>query len=162
MRWFFLTAFLFASPAMAQDPNADPKTAAINLGLAVKLCLAAYRLPSALPDEFRQAGFTVAPGLDANSFEFDAHGVVGVFQTTTGYCLAQTAVVPLETTQPFIKELSETLFPGMVELGAPEGGNGPCDGLSIFAPQKMIRVSYSATGNSGDCLFDGTSAVIIR
>ena len=58
------------------------------------------------------------------------------------------------------------LFGDGLTMGNPELPVGqpvpPCDGLSIFAPRMLIRVTYSAAGNSGDCLNDGTSAIQIR
>ncbi|MEM1386783.1 MAG: hypothetical protein AAF748_10045 [Pseudomonadota bacterium] len=157
-----LAAFGLSAPALAQDPNADPRSAALNLGLAAKLCMTGSRVPDTLPQIFGEAGFDISPGLGEMEFEVRAHGIFGAFDIGSGYCFIQTAVVPLETTQPMIRDLANTLYPGQVQEGAPEGGTGPCDGLSIFAPRRLIWVSYAAAGNSGECLFDGTSSVIIQ
>lgn len=164
MRLRFLLPLLIAlaSPASAQDPNADPRSAALNLGLGAKICLTNYRTPDALQNAFTTAGFTVSPSFDAGVFDVSAHGVAGGFDSRSGYCYLMTAVVPLETTQTLTQDLAASLFPGMIQPGHPETGmESPCNGVSIFAPQKLIWMHYAAAGNSGDCIFNGTSAVII-
>lgn len=149
-----------AAPAQAQQ--IDVETAALNLGLAVKICLTNYRTPGEFQNAFTGAGFTIAPGIDSDVYDLNGYGVWGLFNETTGLCNIQSEAVPLETTQPLIRDLAEQLFPGQVQPGAPEGANGPCDGISIFAPQKLLWVRYSQAGNSGECIFDGTSAVVVN
>lgn len=139
-----------------------------NMHLAAELCLRNYRSEAALPDAFRAAGFSVTEGLDAGYYDFEGPQVWGGFSANPdeGYCYVQSADVPLAIAEEMGERLSRELFPDMVQMGKPEHTVGttvpPCDGLHIFAPQSLITVSYSAAGNSGECLNDGSSAIVIN
>ncbi len=140
-----------------------------NMSLAAEICLRNYRTETGLPDAFRTAGFSISAGLDAGFFNFEGPQVWGGFSTDTtkGYCYVQSGDVSLVIAEEMGLRLANTLFgEDVVELGNPELPVGqpapPCDGLSIFAPQQLIRITYSAAGNSGECLNDGSSAIIIQ
>lgn len=136
----------------------------MNMQLAAELCLKNYRTPDAMADAFAAAGFTLAPGMDAGSYEVSAPEMWGIVSPGQGesYCNIQSQAVPLSTAQAIGTALGDRLFPGMASQGSPEGGHGPCDGISILAPQRMIWISYSQAGNSGECIDDGTSAIVLQ
>ena len=167
-----IRALLLATGVVAtsfQPANAVGELVAAtkNMRLAAELCLRNYRSHAALPDAFNAAGFSVSEGLDAGFFEFQGPQVWGGFNAGAGaaYCYVQSSDVSLAIAEEMGERLARELFPGMVELGKPEHPVGtpipPCDGLHIFAPQSLIVMSYSAAGNSGECLTDGTSAIAI-
>ena len=167
MRNLLLSALLSVVatlPAQAQD---NASVSAHNMRLAIEVCLLNYRTEPGLSEAFLVAGFTLYDGLDPGSYEFEADGVSGLFTTrdATGYCTVQSPLVPLATAEALGAELATTLFPGNVVAGGPEHPVGtpvpPCAGLSVFALQQLITITYAAAGNSGECLIDGTSAVII-
>lgn len=154
---------------MSVHPNAplaaeDLRVATQNMKNALELCLRNYRSAAALPVAFTSAGYTVRSGLDTGVHEFSAPGVYGGF--VENYCIVQSSDVPLAIAEDLGRRMAEALFPGKVELGDPEktvsGAVPPCEGLSIFAPQKLIRVTYAVAGTSGACGNDGTSAVIVN
>lgn len=144
------------------------RVATQNMSLAVEICLRNYYNEAALPDAFRTAGYKVSAGIDAGFYDFEGPGVWGGFSTDTikGYCFVQSGDVPLAVAEEMGLKLARRLFGDKVELGNPELPVGQpvpfCDGLSIFAPRQLIRITYSAAGNSGDCLNDGTSAIAIK
>lgn len=158
-------ALLLPQPLAAQGAL---KVGVQNMRLAMEICLRNYRSEGMLQQGFAQAGFALQQGHDADVFEFDAPGVSGGFRTSgpEGYCYLGSGDVPLAIAEEMGLNLAQTLFPGMVTLGNPERSINapvaPCDGLSIFAPQTLIRITYSAAGNSGECLNDGTSAIQIK
>ncbi|WP_227268927.1 hypothetical protein [Roseobacter weihaiensis] len=159
---FIITGVMLMPSQVAAQGNL--KVATQNMRLAFELCLHNYRTPLDLPYAFSSTDFTLGKSLDEGVTEFSAPGISGTFQA--GYCNIQTPDVPLAIAEDMGQRTAETLFPGMVTLGNPERNINqpvaPCDGLSIFAPQMLIRVTYSAAGNSGDCLNDGSSAIAIQ
>ena len=142
-----------------------PKTegAADVMRLAVDACLRNYRTPHEAIPALQAVGLVLSPGADKGSWEFRGDGVFGVAEAGDElYCTVQSDGVPLEMAKRIGSDLAFSLFPDMVQPGAPEGGNGPCDGLSIFAPNQMIWLRYAQAGNSGECIDDGTSAIIVN
>lgn len=159
-----IAAALLLSVGTGHAGAGDLRVATQNMKLAMELCLRNYRSVYALPELFAGAGYRVNPGLDPGVHEFTAPGVFGGFQE--GYCYIQSQDVPLAIAEDMGQRLAEALFPGQVGEGNPElpvGAPVPlCDGLSVFAPQSLIRITYSAAGNSGECINDGSSAVILN
>lgn len=157
------TALLLSVNA-GQVAAGELRVATQNMKLALELCLRNYRSVPALPEAFAMAGFNIGDGLDPGVYEFSGPGVFGGFEE--GYCYIQSQDVPLAIAEDMGQRLAEALFPGQVQQGNPElpvGAPVPlCDGLSVFAPQRLIRITYSAAGNSGDCINDGSSAVILN
>ncbi|SDO26222.1 hypothetical protein SAMN05216196_104235 [Lutimaribacter pacificus] len=160
---------LAAALPQATSAQSPQEAAAQNMQLAAEICLRNYRDPGATEPQFREAGFQVGPGMDAGSFEFSAPGgVMGIAAPAQGrsYCTVMSEQVPLATAEAIGRALGERLFPGNVTAGSPEQQAGspvpPCGGLSIFAPQRLIRITYAQAGNSGECINDGTSAIIIN
>lgn len=129
---------------------------------AVELCLRNYRTPEGIPAALEAAGYSLTPGMDDGSFELSGAGLWGMVVPGDAYCTFQSQDVPLADAQTMGRDLADTLFPGKVEDGHPESGmDSPCNGVSIFAPQRLIWVHYAQAGNSGACVDDGTSAVIV-
>lgn len=164
MRALCLAVMLLA-PAAPLTAQSAPEAAAQNMQLAAELCLRNYRTPQDLAGAFSNAGFTLAQStLDAGVTDFTAPGINGAFKT--GYCFAQSAMVPLAMAEAIGRAVADRLFPGLVQDGAPEHVAGtplkPCEGLQVFAPQRLIAISYAAAGNSGECIADGTSSIIIQ
>ena len=154
-----------AGPAAAQDQQS---VSAHNMQLAVEICLRNYRTEQTLPQAFGAAGFSVSSGPDAGFASFAADGVTGAFSTSParGFCSVQSTLVDLATAGKLGGRIAQSLFPGQVHAGGPEHPVGaplpPCAGLSVFAPQQLITITYAAAGNSGECITDGTSAVVIN
>ena len=126
-------------------------------------CLRNYRTPGLAIAALEAQGLRAVPGMDAGSWELSVPGLQGL--VTVGdalYCSIQSPDIPLDEAATLGWELANELFPDLVEKGSPEGANGLCDGLTIVAPRQMIWVSYAQAGNSGACIEDGSSAVIIR
>lgn len=167
IRLVIAALLLVPQGATAQD-DAQTQAAAQNMQLAAELCLRNYRTETDLPEAFTSAGFTLSRSHDAEALDFDAFGVSGGFvpDPARGYCYAQSGSVPLALAEAIGRAVSDRLFPGQVAEGRPERNVNaplrPCEGLQIFAPQQLITISYAAAGNSGDCVNDGTSAIIIN
>ncbi|MBV7410323.1 hypothetical protein [Maritimibacter sp. DP1N21-5] len=126
-------------------------------------CLVNYRTPDEALPALEGLGLTLTAGMDEGSWEVSGPGVMGIVSTVPEiYCSIQSTEVNLDNARNIGTSLAERLFPGMIQMGAPEGGNGPCDGLSIFAPRQLIWIRYAQAGNSGECIDDGTSAIIIQ
>ena len=160
-----LLALTLPAPLAAQSPQ---EAAAQNMQLAAELCLRNHRTESEIPQAFAAVGFSVSPYTDSGAFEFTAPGVTGTVDTLppSAFCSVQSTDVPLEMAEAIGRALADRLFPGLVQEGSPEHVVGtplaPCEGLQIFATQELLTLSYAAAGNSGECLNDGTSAILIR
>ncbi|MBF9035315.1 hypothetical protein HKCCE2091_13805 [Rhodobacterales bacterium HKCCE2091] len=144
----------------------DPQTAAINMRLAATLCLENILDPVSMPDAFRAAGFTVVSGLDAGSYEATGPGVNAIMIGTgqgDGYCAIQSVLVNLATANAIGAAITEGR--GFTP-GSPEGQAGQppgiCDGFTNWNTRPVITLSYAGAGNSGECIDDGSSAIIIR
>ncbi|ABG31239.1 hypothetical protein CEP88_17900 [Roseobacter denitrificans] len=168
IRLALIPAAVVALLPMPLTAQGSLKVGMQNMRLAMEICLRKYRSEETLRQGFAQAGFALRQSHDADVLDFDAPGVSGGFRTSgpEGYCHMASGDVPLALAEEMGLKLAQMLFPGMVTQGHPERDMNqpvaPCDGLSIFAPQTLIRVTYSAAGNSGDCLNDGTSAIAIQ
>jgi hypothetical protein len=167
IRAFLVLALALAAPVplAAQTPA---EAAAQNMQLAAELCLRNHRTEADLPQAFAAAGFSVTPLSGAGTFDFVAPGIDGTVDTVpaSAFCSIQSTLVPLEMAEAIGRATAERLFADKVEEGAPERNINeplkPCEGLQIFATQDLITISYAAAGNSGECLNDGTSAILIR
>ena len=152
-------------PAAAQTPE---EAAAMNMQLALETCMRHQGLESELPEALAAAGFEISPGMDAGAFELQAPGIHGVVGGTPGdgYCSIQSESVPLALAEAIGSAVGERLFPGKVVAGAPESDAStppaPCEGYTIWDARPVITVSYAQAGNSGECVNDGTSAIILR
>ncbi|MDW4549512.1 hypothetical protein R5H32_09130 [Defluviimonas sp. D31] len=157
-------ALAAAFPAPAPAKTAE-EAAAVNMQLAAEICLRNYRTPDKVVDAFTAAGFALAPGADPGTHEVTAPELWGVIEPgpEQSYCTFQSSRVPLAMAQAIGTALAERLFPGLVQTGHPERGLAtPCDGLSVFAPRQLIWIHYAQAGNSGECIDDGTSAIILN
>ena len=143
--------------------TADTSSASKTMRAAIEACLRNYRTPGAALPALEEIGLTLTPGMDAGAWDFHGAGVNGVVVAGRElYCSIQSSEVSLDTAKALSADLAFSLFPEMVQVGAPEGGKGPCDGYSIFAPRQLIWMRYAQAGNSGECINDGTSAIIIN
>jgi hypothetical protein len=141
------------------QPGTGP---AVAMRSVAEICLRNYRTPDAAPPALEAAGMTLSP-MEGETFEISGPDVWGIVTAGTElYCTVQSTEVPLEIAQEIGGDLAHALFPDLVQPGAPEGGQGPCDGYSIFAPRQLIWLHYAQAGNSGECINDGTSAIIIH
>ena len=146
-----------------QAAQARTNDSAETMRAVIDICMRNYRTPQQSLSALESAGMALAPTGDQGGWEFSGGGVFGnVTVNDTIYCSIQSQSVPLDTAQAIGTELAYALFPNLVQPGAPEGGRGPCDGLSIFAPRQMLWLRYAQAGNSGECINDGTSAVILN
>ena len=164
-RQFLALVLTLPAPIAAQSAA---EAAAQNMQLAAELCLRNHRSESEMPQAFSAAGFSLSPSSDTGTYEFTAPGVWGVFTTLppSAFCSVQSPDVPLAMAEAIGRALADRLFPGAVQEGGPEHVVGtplaPCEGLQIFATQELLTLSYAAAGNSGECLNDGTSAILIN
>lgn len=142
-------------PAKISGPSDKMRT-------VIEVCLRNYRTPDAALPALEAAGMTLSV-IEDKTFELSGSGVWGIVEPGDElYCTVQSSEVSLDEARALGTELAYSLFPDMVQPGAPEGGNGPCDGLSIFAPRQMIWLRYAQAGDSGECVEDGTSAIIVN
>ena len=148
-------------------PATEAEAAAINMRLAATLCLQSRRVPGQLAQSFEAAGFTVAPWLDAGTFEATAPGVYAVLDATQdqqGACNIQSQLVDL----PTARVIADAITAGQNgwvaggpadQIGAPPG---PCQGLTNWDARPVLVISFAAAGNSGECIEDGTSSIVIN
>lgn len=164
-RAFLALALANPAPLAAQTPA---EAAAQNMQLAAELCLRNHRTEADLPEAFSDAGFLLSPSSASGTYDFTAPGVTGNFDTLppSAFCSVRSSLVPLPMAEAIGRAVAERLFSDKVEEGAPERNINdplkPCEGLQIFATQELITISYAAAGNSGECLNDGTSAILIK
>lgn len=155
-------AFSNVSSAYAQ--NLSPAARAMQA--AADACMRNYGSPDHLVPALRDAGFAVTPGMDAGSYEFSGFGVFGVVvaENSRTFCSVQSPQVPLELARGIGLGLARSIFGynSNTENGTPEGRRGPCDGLNLLAPQRVIWIHYAQAGNSGECVEDGSSAIILE
>lgn len=148
-------------PAVAQ--NLSPAARAMQA--AADACMRNYGSPDSLIPALKKAGFSVAEGMDAGAYEFSGSGVFGVAVPGNGqtYCTVQSSQVPLNLARGIGLGLARSIFgySNDRENGTPEGRRGPCDGLNLLAPQRVIWIHYAQAGNSGECVDDGSSAIIL-
>lgn len=166
-RWtlFALVPSLLASTiAVAQTPE---EAAAMNMQLALDTCIRHHRRSDDLPKALADVGFTITPGVDADTYDLEAPGVFGIISTGShsGYCSIQSPLVPLGLAEAIGTAVGGRHFPGKVVPGSPAGNAStppePCEGYTIWETQPIIIVSYAQAGNSGECTDDGTSAINI-
>lgn len=166
-RWLLQTlipALLASATAVAQTPQ---EAAAVNMQLALDTCMRHHRRSDELPKALADVGFSIEPGLDADSYDLEAPGVFGIISTGShsGYCSIQSPLVPLGLAEAIGTAVGERQFPGKVVPGSPAGNAStppePCEGYAIWETQPIIIVSYAQAGNSGECIDDGTSAINI-
>jgi hypothetical protein len=145
------------------EPVSTPQGEEAAMRAVVELCLRNYRTPDSAIPAFQALGLTLVPGMDEGSWEFSGQGVSGIVSAEAElYCSIQSQHVPLDVARAIGADIASDLFADLVHQGAPEGGTGPCDGLSIFAPRQLIWLRYAQAGNSGECIDDGTSSIIIN
>jgi hypothetical protein len=160
----FVTIMVSPVPSAAQTHE---EAAAMNMHLALDTCMRHHRRSDELPDALAAVGFALAPGMDAGTFEFTAPGVFGVVTADgmSGYCSIQSSMVPIPQAEGIGTAVGERYWSGKIVPGSPAGNAStppePCEGYTIWETQPIITVSYSQAGNSGECILDGTSAIII-
>jgi hypothetical protein len=159
------TTLAISIPATAQTPA---EAAAMNMHLALDTCMRHHRRSDDLPDALMSAGFALSPGMDEGTFEFTAPGVFGIIRAggaAGGYCSIQSSMVPIAQAEGIGAAVGERYWPGKVVPGSPAGNANtppePCEGYTIWETRPIITVSYAQAGNSGECVNDGTSAIII-
>lgn len=152
-----------APEGAAATANAPADGAQAMMRAVAEQCLRNYETPDDAVAAIEGLGLQLVAGMDEGAFEFSGSGVMGQVSTVPElYCSIQSTEVPLDAATAIGTGLATTLFPDMTEASSPEGGTGPCDGMSIFAPRRVIWISYAQAGNSGACVNDGTSAMIIQ
>lgn len=155
--------------ALALLPGALPaQTQAEAAARNMQLGLRDDRTENALPEVLSAAGFTVSPNSDAGTHAVETPGVNGYVTTdpAQGTCTLKSHRVPLRMAEAIGRGVADRRFPGKVGARGTEHPVGttpkPCDGLPVFAPQQRILLSYTAAGNGGDCLNDGSSAILLQ
>lgn len=133
---------------------------------AASICLDNYRTPENFVPALRKAGFNVTRGMDEGTWEFSGSSVSGITLGDQGraYCVVQSAEVPLNLAQGIGLGLARVMlgYKETTENGSPEGKRRTCDGLNVIVPRRSIWIRYANAGNSGDCVDDGTSAIILQ
>jgi hypothetical protein len=151
------------APAQTQAPDGSTAPPETTMQIIAEICLRNYRTPENAVSELQALGLSFTPGMDAGTWEFSGNAVHGVVVPDQElYCMIQSGDVSLDQARAAGEEVAHRLFPNLVQAGAPDGRNGPCDGLSVFAPRQLIRIHYAQAGNSGECIDDGTSAIMIN
>ena len=163
---FVVAAMPFATLAPVAVSAQDLSPAAQAMQTAASICLGNYRTPENLAPALQNAGFDVMPGMDEGYWEFSGASVQGVAGGDQGsaYCVVGSAEVPLDLARGIGLGLAQALlnYELPTENGSPEGRRGTCDGLNVLVPQRSIWIHYSNAGNSGECVDDGTSSIILR
>ena len=156
-----LAILIGAGSANAQTPA---EAAAINMQLAVQVCLSNYAIASEFVPAFQNAGFTVVSGMEAGVFEFSAYGVNGFLspQDFANGCSVQSEQVPLATATEMAQSLITQLFGSNAQSGHPENIPTPCPIWSIFANRRLIVVEVVSAGNGGVCTDPTSSGIIVR
>ena len=156
-----LLALAAATQAIAQTAQ---DAAAANMMLATETCIRHQNRSAEMPGAFQQVGYTVTPGLDAGFFDISAPELTGLIGPN--YCTFQTTTLGIPTADAIGLAVAEYLYPGGVQPGQPaslaNAPPAPCEGYTIWSARPVISVTYAQAGNSGECINDGTSAIIIR
>lgn len=160
----------FGVPALSQAPEAgsEAEAAAINMRLAATICLRHVRTPSELQAAYTEAGFAVEPYIDPGSFNATAPGVGVLFGGTggpQGFCKVESVLVDLAMARAIgdaiVAEYPEGAFtpgwPGETQSAPPP----LCQGYVAWDARPIITLVYTAAGNSGECIDDGTSSIFI-
>lgn len=168
---FYRLSMAFASAALTVAMSApvsaqDLSPAARAMQSAAAICLNNYRTPENLAPALQNAGFNLIPSIDKGSWEFSGASVQGIAGGDQGsaYCKIDSPEVPLNLARGIGLGLAQALlgYELQTENGTPEGRRGACDGLNTLVPQRSIWIHYSNAGNSGECVDDGTSSIIIN
>lgn len=174
-----ISLFLAPLPATAQTPE---EAAAINARLSMELCVRNYRTPDQIRPAFEAAGFTYAPEDFGGGPSDIIHWYAAPADTVrTGVlfpgpdqavCRVTSPYIDVVEALPLSRAIMETMFAGQIQDGSPEGQNilpgsveaqsAGCSGFHIFAPQKLIWVELTRSGNDGTCQSDGTASINIR
>lgn len=141
-----------AGPASGQDGPA------FLMREAAKYCIGNTGRPDLVRGAFESVGFEVSKGMDAGTFEASAPGVWAIMDLSgpRTYCSVQSHEVSIPEAREMVDSIMKMFFPS-----AKMSGNGPCDG-PVVAFNPPLRVTFAAAGNSGECLDDGTSAIIVQ
>ena len=159
-----LAVACLAVPAAAQT---EAEAAAQNMQLAAELCLKGFRQTADLQGQLAAAGFTLSPGMDAGAFEASAFGV-GLYAGPDegGFCKIDSGLVPVPLARAIAEAVVARTYTGTVAPGLPSdnavAAPGPCQGLTLWDARPVITISFTAAGNSGECLMDGTSAIYLN
>lgn len=169
MREALPSALALLAALAAQDAahaQTQAEAAAQNMQLAAELCLKNLRDAPAIRAALADTGFSVTPGANG-SFEAAAFGV-GVYAGPDegGFCKVDSALVPVPLAQAIVDAVVARTYTGTVTPGLP-GDNAnapptPCQGRTLWDTRPVITFSFSAAGNSGECLSDGTSAIYLN
>ncbi|MDG4649910.1 hypothetical protein P6F26_15800 [Roseibacterium sp. SDUM158017] len=158
-----------AAAALPSAAQTDAEAAAMNMRLAATLCLQNVRTPGGMAGAFEAAGFVVTPGMDAGTHEVSAPGVSGLLQVRTpreGYCTVMSPIVDLAMANAIGRAITVEVAPQAWVPGQPDqqagAPVGPCGGFTNWDVTPIVTLRYAAAGNSGECIDDGTSAIIIN
>ncbi|WP_298500215.1 hypothetical protein [uncultured Maritimibacter sp.] len=158
-----VVAITSATANAAWSQASSPSATAMQT--AADACMRNYGAPDQIAPTLSAAGFKVVPGMDEGTVEFSGAGINGIAAASPGrtYCSIQSTEVPLSVARGIGLGLAKSVFGYNLatENGSPEGQKGPCDGLNLLAPQRLIWIRYAQAGNSGACVDDGTSAIIL-
>ncbi|MEL6532644.1 MAG: hypothetical protein AAFQ06_06350, partial [Pseudomonadota bacterium] len=90
--------------------------------------------------------------------------VLDATQDQQGACNIQSQLVDL----PTARVIADAITAGQNgwvaggpadQIGAPPG---PCQGLTNWDARPVLVISFAAAGNSGECIEDGTSSIVIN
>lgn len=147
-----------ASAASAHRGSGD---AAQAMRSAAAICLRNFRDLDAALGEFRAGGWEVRPYIDPGAYEIEQGAVYAILSVPDNTCAVKTGDLSLAQARAIGTSLVKEYFPGQYQAGAPEGRSGPCDGYTVFPGRGLIVMSYAAAGNSGECIENNGSAIIL-
>jgi hypothetical protein len=173
---FCMLGSVAAASVAAQTPQ---EAAAINMQLAIQLCVENYRTPQKMRPAFEAAGFEYQP--ERFSAEEVVHWYVApadtmVAQVDPGpgrsFCAISSNLMSVGSASAFARAVFERWFAGAIQIGSPQGefiapgtpqaANRACTGFHVFAPQRLIWVQIGNAGQDPLCIEDGTAQIIIQ
>ncbi len=180
-------ATLFAASALAGAP-ADAQTtaeaAALNIQLAITLCVQNGHDEGALLGAFQTAGYTHL----GTGETFDATRNVAINRNTFGtpdqtvstdvtaqglslYCSITTDVFSVSQMIPFARAVFDQLYSGpiadespeavVIAPGSPAAASAPCTGFHALPGRSVIWFQFGVAGNDPVCVDNGTAQIMI-
>lgn len=155
------------------------EAAALNMQLAMTLCLQNYHAPGSLVPKFEAAGFTFSPEVFSETEGLMWFNTPG--QTAFGFlvpehsgstCAIMSNHMSVPQALPFAGAVLAQVFGNLVTPGSPENinvtpghpqaSNQSCSGYSVLVPRSMIWVQVGNAGQDPVCIDDGTTQILIR
>ncbi|MEM9320595.1 MAG: hypothetical protein AAGA70_16545 [Pseudomonadota bacterium] len=150
--------------APAAEAQSEAEAAALNMGLAVDLCLQELAdqdgMRDGLAPRFDTAGFTLIEF--GGGYEFTGPGVFGYLSPSEPefFCSVQSALVPMDRAGQIAYDRVLYRFPGGVAGLPQQEARAGCPIMRYTAYGLPHRLQILSAGNSGEC-YERDSAAIL-